>query len=68
MLEMMNAGLLQVDRRRRLEGEDVGAGAARSSRSTTISCCGRPRQRGWAIRKDSPKLAAALTEFYVERA
>ena len=64
MLEMLNAGLLAVRRGRRLEGAACGRRSCRRSRCARTWCCAPRATIGWAIRKDSPKLAAELIEFY----
>ena len=64
MLEMMNAGLLQAmvvdDWKAKMWAQVL----TEAQGPRTIIVLRPATRRGWAIRKNSPKLAAALTEIY----
>ena len=65
MLEMMNAGLLEVivvdDWKARMWAQVLPKVKIREDIQL------RPKtKRGWAIRKESPKLAAELNDFYAD--
>ena len=64
MMEMLNAGLLEVIVVDDWKAHDVGAGAAEDQGATRTVAVRAGGQIGWAIRKDSPKLAAELDDFY----
>jgi membrane-bound lytic murein transglycosylase MltF len=63
MLEMLNAGLLEAmvvdDWKAKLWAQVLPKVKVREDLVLRA-----PSKRGWAIRKDSPKLAAALTDFH----
>jgi membrane-bound lytic murein transglycosylase MltF len=63
MLEMMNAGLLQAMVVDELKAK-IWAQVLPKIKVREDIRLREPTLRGWAIRKNSPRLAAALTEFY----